>query len=111
MEKHAIDSAKLINDINPDYVGLLTLMLEDGTPLYNDYKNEKFMLLNPKEVMIETKLFIENLEVTNCVFRSNHASNYIPLAGTLGEDKEELLNTLNTAIEENLYRDEDLRML
>lgn len=111
MEKHAVDSAKLINSINPDYIGLLTLILEKGTPLYDDYKNGRFELLTPEEIMRETKLLIENLEVSNCVFRSNHASNYIPLGGTLNKDKEKLLSTLNKALRENLYREESLRRL
>lgn len=111
MKEHALASAKLMNAMNPDYIGLLTLMLEAGTPLYRAYKKGDFELLSPEEIMLETKLFIENLEVNDCIFRSNHASNYIPLAGTLCEEKEELLETINRAMEKASYKEEGLRLL
>lgn len=111
IEKHAIDSAKVINKINPDYVGLLTLMLEEGTPLYEDYKRGEFQLLSPEEVLLEAKLLIENLNVEGCVFRSNHASNYISLAGTLCEDKDRLLKEIDLAMNDNIYKSEGLRRL
>jgi len=111
IKEHAIDSAKVINEINPDYVGLLTLMIEEDTELYNDYREDNFELLSPEEVMIETKLFIENLNVKNCVFRSNHSSNYISLKGTLNDDKYRLLNEIDEALKEDIYKPEGLRGL
>lgn len=111
IKEHAMDSAKVINEINPDYVGLLTLMMEEDTELYNDYIEGNFELLSPEEVMIETKLFIENLNVKNCVFRSNHASNYISLKGTLNDDKDRLLNEIDEALKEDIYKPEGLRGL
>lgn len=110
--EHAIESAKVINAINPDYVGLLTLMLERGTELYEKVNAGLFELLNPDEIMLETKTIIENLDVTNCVFRSNHASNYMALNGTLCEDKEILLNQIESALSGKLrYKDERFRGL
>lgn len=97
-EEHAFESARVINAINPDYVALLTLLLEEGTPLYVDVREGKFELLNPGEIMLETKKFIENIDVTNCVFRSNHASNYISLNGNLSEDKDLLLKQIEEAL-------------
>lgn len=111
MKEHAMDSAKVINEINPDYVGLLTLMLEEDTELYNDYREGNFELLSPGEVMLEIKLFIENLNVQDCVFRSNHASNYISLKGTLNDDKDRLLNEIDEALKEDIYKPEGLRGL
>ncbi|MBS4534180.1 radical SAM protein [Clostridium sp. D2Q-14] len=111
IKNHAIDSAKVINAINPDYVGLLTLMLEEGTELYNDYKYGDFNPLSPEEVMLETRLFIENIEVNDCVFRSNHASNYISLKGVLNRDKDRLLEEIDEALKENNYKPEGLRGL
>ncbi|WP_130808191.1 radical SAM protein [Senegalia massiliensis] len=111
IKEHAMDSAKVINEINPDYVGLLTLMMEEDTELYNDYIEGNFELLSPEEVMIETKFFIESLNVKNCVFRSNHASNYISLKGTLNDDKDRLLNEIDEALKEDIYKPEGLRGL
>lgn len=77
--EHARESAKIVNEIKPDYVGLLTLLVEMGTPLYEDIQSGKFKLLTPREVLLETKEMVKNIYVDNCIFRSNHASNYIAL--------------------------------
>lgn len=111
IKEHAIDSARVINEIKPDYVGLLTLMLEEGTELYNEYREGDFDLLSPEEVMIETKVFIKNLNVSDCVFRSNHASNYIALKGVLNKDKNRLIKEIDDALKENMYKPEGLRGL
>ncbi len=95
---HAVESARVISTINPDYLGILTLMNAPGTEMHEKIENNEITLLNPKEVMVETRELIRNLEVENCVFRSNHASNYAPLAATLGEEKEALLKTLDDII-------------
>ena len=94
--EHAIESAKVISEINPDYVGLLTLMVEKDTSMYDQIKSSEMTLLSPKEVMAETYEFVKNLNVANCVFRSNHASNYVSLGGNLNRDKERILNEIET---------------
>ncbi|PAB59421.1 radical SAM protein [Anaeromicrobium sediminis] len=106
LEEHAIESARVINEIQPDYVGLLTLLIQQGTELYDQVQRGEFKLLSPQEVMRETKILIENLHIDEkCVFRSNHASNYVSLAGTLPEDKQNLINILD----ENLKRPYDVK--
>ncbi|MDU1350241.1 radical SAM protein [Clostridium butanoliproducens] len=112
IREHALESALVINKINPDYLGFLTLMIEENTELYNKVKSGEFKLLNPKEVMEEMKIFIENINVENTVFRSNHASNYVSLKGTLPLDKENILNTINATLKDsNSYKSEFLRGL
>ncbi|AYF54426.1 radical SAM protein [Clostridium novyi] len=107
---HAKESARVISAINPDYLGILTLMIEPGTEIYNKIENNEMTLLNPKEVMVETRELIRNLEVSNCIFRSNHASNYAPLAATLGEEKERLLKELDSIIGSDYsFKDEYFR--
>ncbi|OZV10631.1 radical SAM protein [Tissierella sp. P1] len=106
--EHAIESAKIINEINPNYVGLLTLIVEEGTPLYEDVKNGKFDLLSPKEVLLETKKMVENLNVENCVFRSNHASNYVALKGTLSQDKDLILSQIEEGLQIANLEEKDL---
>lgn len=111
-QEHAKESARVVNDINPDYLGLLTLLVQEGTELYEKIKTGEFKLLTPKEVLKETKVFIENLNVDNCVFRSNHASNYVALGGTLKKDKENILNDIEEYLEMDFdYRDELFRKL
>lgn len=111
-KEHAIKSAEVISQINPQYVGLLTLMLEKDTEIYNKIKLSKMTLLNPKEIMIEIYEFIKNLDVVDCIFRSNHASNYVSLGGNLNRDKEEILKKLKSYINNNDdFKDERFRSL
>lgn len=99
LKQHAIESARVINEINPDYLGLLTLLVEPGTEMYEKVKKGEFELLNPQEVMIETRELIKNLNLSGCIFRSNHASNYIPLEGTLPTDKERLIGLIDDVLD------------
>jgi len=112
-KEHAVESGKLISRMEPSYVGLLTLMVEREAPLYKDIKTGKFELLSPEEVLIETAELIKNIELKKkCVFRSNHASNYISLRGDLPFDKEKLLKTIAGALKyTERIKDERFRML
>ena len=110
--EHARESARVMNEINPQYIGLLTLMVEPGTVLYEKVRRNEFQLLTPKEVMMETREFLQHIEVKDCVFRSNHASNYVALGGTLPQDKERLLALLDELILSDYQgKPEFLRML
>ncbi|MCB2296969.1 radical SAM protein [Clostridium tagluense] len=112
IREHAIESAKLISAINPDYLGFLTLMLESGTPIYEDVQKGVFHILTPEEIMYETREFLQNVEVDDCVFRSNHASNYIALSGTLPGDKNQLLKDIDLSLKgEYRYKQEEYRRL
>ncbi|WP_353097566.1 radical SAM protein [Tissierella praeacuta] len=106
--EHALESAKIINEINPSYVGLLTLLVEEGTPLYDEVQNQRFTLLTPKEVLLETKEMVENLNVNNCIFRSNHASNYVALKGTLPKDKDLILSQIDEGLQIANLEEKDL---
>lgn len=110
--EHAVDSAKAINKMNPDYLGLLTLMVEPNTKLYGEVASGQFELLTPKEVAIETLLLLQHLNCEGCVFRSNHASNYLPLRGILNQDKEDMIYELKEAIAGKIdFKSEYLRGL
>lgn len=111
--ENAIDTGTMISEMEPTYASLLTLMLEPGAPLYEDWRNGKFELLTPEEVMQEAKLMLENVNVTKkCVFRSNHASNYLSLKGDLPEDKDAMLKQIDWAMENTqVLKDERFRAL
>ncbi|MEA3422312.1 MAG: radical SAM protein [Bacillota bacterium] len=111
-KEHAVESAEVVSAINPHYVGLLTLMVEDETEMQRKIVMGEMELLNPQQVLAETYEFVDNLEVSNCIFRSNHASNYVPLGGTLNRDKERILKELSVYMNgEGYIRDERYRML
>lgn len=96
MAAHAHDTATLLNEIDPEYAGLLTLMVCEGTPIARQVQRGLFAVPGPMEMLREIEMMIEPLELSNCIFRCNHASNYLPLKGTLPQDKEKLLETLRT---------------
>jgi len=98
-EEHATCSARLLNEIQPDYLSLLTLMLVPGTVLYRQQEAGEFQPLSPAEILAETRLFISQLELKDCLFRSNHASNYVPIGGTLPGDRDHILEILDLALE------------
>ena len=97
MEKHAIETAEAFNAMNPEYIGLLTLMVEPDTPLYDWVEQGKFNLLTQQQVLDETRLLVEHLDSPGSVFRMNHASNYLALRGTLNEDKDAMLAQIDRA--------------
>ena len=97
LERHAIETAKAFNAMNPEYIGMLTLMVEPGTPLYDWVRDGEFQLLTQPQVLRETRLLVENLDSPGSVFRMNHASNYLVLKGTLNQDKEAMLHTIDAA--------------
>ena len=109
--EHAVGSAKLISAINPDYVGFLTLMIEPATKIYSQIKSGEMELLKPGEVAEEMKLFLTHVDSPGTVFRSNHASNYIALGGTLNDDIPAMLHQLELAEQNSLYRSEYYRSL
>jgi radical SAM superfamily enzyme YgiQ (UPF0313 family) len=110
---HAEATGRMISKAKPSYVGLLTLMIEPLAPLYSEIEAGRFKLLSPGAVIEETMLLLENVELDSpCVFRSNHASNYLSLRGTLPEDKKRMLDELRSALDGGRrLKDERLRML
>ncbi len=96
--EHAVDTAKALSDMKPAYIGLLTLMVEPGTPLYDWVQSGAFRLLDSRDVLEETALLVANLDCPGAVFRMNHASNYLTLKGTLNQDKEALLTRIHSAM-------------
>ncbi len=97
--QHAIHSAEVVNAINPTMLSALTLMLHEGTPLRAAADRGYFQPLSPYEFVLELKEFVSRLDVSQpCIFRSNHSSNMLPLAGTLPGNKPELLAQIDYAL-------------
>ena len=96
--EHAMDTAAALSAMKPAYIGLLTLMLEPGTPLYDWVEKGQFQLLDSHQVLEETALLVAQLDCEGAVFRMNHASNYLTLKGTLNEDKQALLKRIHSAM-------------
>lgn len=109
MEQNAKGTAKIISETKPDYVSYLTMRIYKNTPLYLDYINGKFNMLNAEEILQEMKIFLENVDSEGTIFRSNHASNYVLLAGTLNEDKKGLIEAIDKTLKKKNFVPEVLR--
>ena len=113
-EEHALKTAKILTDIDPDYAGALTLTLVPGTPLYKEWKQGDFHPISPMRSLEELKLIIENANFTDCFFSSMHASNYFSVRGTLPRDKDRMLREIKAVLasrDPSLLRPEFLRGL
>jgi len=99
-EQHAINTGKAAGEMNPTYFAALTLMVVPDTPLDDMVRRGEFELVtDPVEILKELELMILNIDAPGPVeFRTNHASNYLPLRGTLPQDKGKLLRTIKAAL-------------
>lgn len=97
--QHAINSAKAINLIQPEFLSTLVLSFPYGEDHFKKRFKGNFKALTTLELIEEMKIFIENLELENSVFRSDHASNYLVLKGNLNRDKQKFLNNINTVLQ------------
>ena len=114
MEDHALETARLLNRMDPEYLGLLTLMVYPPAPIYRRIEAGELTMLTADEIMQEILMMVRNLELTNCVFRANHASNYLPLKAVLSPDKEQLVSTIEGILSKDtrgVYRQEWMRGL
>ena len=98
-QAHAIDTAKAVSAMKPEFIAFLTLRVYSGTPLHDWIEAGEFRMMGPADLMRETRLFLEHIDSEGSVFRSNHASNYLPLGGTLNRDREALIQTIDAALD------------
>ena len=111
LRDHAIGTAQALSQMNPEYIGLLTLMVERGTPLAKWVSEGSFQVLDAVDVLRETALFLQHIDSEGSVFRMNHASNYLTLKGTLNDDREALLQRVSMGLEGYGLRSESMRAL
>ncbi len=98
-KEHALATGKAISAMRPRFFSLLTLMVVPETVLHNQLEQRKFILPEPMQMLRELKVILQNTDVqSGCIFRTNHASNYLPLAGRLPNDKDRLLKIIDQAL-------------
>jgi radical SAM superfamily enzyme YgiQ (UPF0313 family) len=97
--EHATETGRMISAISPHYLGCLTLLLPPGTAMQRSVSQGTFKLLTTSEVLEEFRIMLENIGPLErkCVFRANHASNYLSLAGDLPEDRDRLVREVIAA--------------
>jgi radical SAM superfamily enzyme YgiQ (UPF0313 family) len=95
---HARATGKLLSDMDPSHVAALTVILIPGTPLWEDYERGHFELPDEQGLLIEMKEMIAYTNLSNGIFASNHASNYLSLKVHLPEGKQEALDLIDAAL-------------
>jgi len=97
--QHALNSARLMNAAQPEYLSTLVVSFPAGTARYQAGFNNEFESLDQAGLFQEMFWLLDSLELENTVFRSDHASNYLVLKGTMNRDKSRLLRTVRDALE------------
>jgi len=96
--EHAESSARLATEMDPPFLSLLTLTVVPETPIARLSEKGKFELPSVRRMLEELRTFVELARPTDAVFRTNHASNYLPLGGNLPRDRERILDVLDRAL-------------
>ena len=96
--EHARASARLATDMNPKFLSALTVTVVPDTPLEKLAKSDRFQVPDVLSLLRELRIFIDEACPTDTIFRSNHASNYLPLKGRLPRDRERLLSMIDAAL-------------
>lgn len=111
-KNHGLKTGEIITKMCPDYLGILTLMIEENTELHHKIKNKEFTVLSDMEILEEIKILVENINVEeSIIFRCNHASNYVSLRGTFPKDKGFILKQIDYYRTGNELRSEEERRL
>jgi len=97
-EQHALSSAQLMNECQPDYLSTLVVSYPLGEERVKEGFEGRYQQLNQQQLFAELELFLNALDLERTIFRSDHASNYLVLKGVLGKDKERLLTQVQQAI-------------
>ncbi len=112
--EHAVATARITNEMKPQYLAALTVTPVPGTVLYRQVQTGEFEIMDAFETLEEIKILFEHLTIDNLKFVGVHASNYLPINGTLQKDKEAMLATITTVLasrDRQMLRDEGVRGL
>lgn len=96
--EHARESARVCSEIKPEYLSLLTLMIEHDSQLIPQIRSAEFIEISPEEALIELRELVSGLDLEKTVLRSNHASNYVSINGRLPKDKERILRDIDQCL-------------
>jgi len=112
--RHALATAKICNEMKPQYLAALTVTPVPGTVLYRQVQAGDFELLDPFETLEEMKQIFENITADNMKFVGTHSSNYLSITGTLQRDKERMIKAVDDVLksrDESLIRPDHMRGL
>jgi radical SAM superfamily enzyme YgiQ (UPF0313 family) len=97
-EEHALATAELVTKMDPEYFSALTVTVVPGTPLAQLARKGKFAVPPVPALLRELRTIVDAARPTNALFRTNHASNYLPLGGRLPADRARIVEIIDAAI-------------
>jgi radical SAM superfamily enzyme YgiQ (UPF0313 family) len=97
--EHGRATGEALSAIDPEYIGILTLMLVPGTAMHTKVARGEVVLPDAIGMLRELREIVAHTDVSDCLFRSNHASNYLPVGGRLPQDKAAMLARLDKVLE------------
>jgi radical SAM superfamily enzyme YgiQ (UPF0313 family) len=97
-EEHAQETARLVTEMDPEYLSALTLTVIPGTPLQRLVDRGRFELPPIPGLLRELQTIVRESRPSRALFRTNHASNYLPVEGRLPRDRERIVNAIDEAI-------------
>ena len=98
MEEHAHESARLITEMDPAYLSMLTMTIIPGTPLARMAEKGKYELPPVQGLLWELRTMVDESRPTRALLRTNHASNYLPIEGRLPRDREKIVGSIDAAL-------------
>ena len=110
--EHAAATGKLLTETDPEYVGVLTLQIREGAPIYNEWESGDFELPEKFQLIKELEIIVKGTKLSNGYFYSNHISNFLPIKAKFPEEKERVLKEIKHVLEandENLLRPDYFR--
>ncbi|MHC4698603.1 MAG: radical SAM protein, partial [Planctomycetota bacterium] len=96
--EHATASARLATAMDPEFLSTLSLMLIPSTPIYKLAQSNRFEMPSIEGLLHELRIIVAESNPSDTIFRSNHASNYLPIAGRLPRDREAILQKIDAAL-------------
>jgi len=112
--EHARDTARILTDVDPDFAGVLTVMIVPGTPLDEERKAGSFVLPGTFDLLKELSVILSGARFSNCFFTANHASNYLPIRARMPRDREKVVQLIDEVVrrsDASMLRPESLRGL
>ena len=112
--EHARDTARILTDVDPDFAGVLTVMVVPGTPLDEERKAGAFVLPGTFDLLKELSVILSGARFSNCFFTANHASNYLPIRARMPRDQEKVVRLIDEIVrrsDASMLRPESLRGL
>ncbi len=111
---HARDTARILTDVDPDFAGVLTVMLAPGTALHEEARSGNFVLPGTFALLEELGSIVSGARFSHCFFTANHASNYLPIRARMPQDREKVLRLIDDVVrrsDASLLRPESMRGL